>query len=310
MLMPLAQPKQMLVKPVTAHFVGAVPALKKERIPKHKCLQEITALQTPVELELAEELSRGKRLALLGRLAAEIAHEINNPLNAILLIAENALRFPGEDVEHAFKLIREEAARAGQITKNVLGFARAAPTLKTLEDLNEIVTHAVALASRYIHSDRLVCAMELDESLPLVLMNVTGIEQVLVNLVKNAAEASAGLVRVVVRTAKAADGVVISVADDGPGIHWNLIPDLFTPFISIKGDTGGTGLGLSVSHRIIADHGGHITVESAPGHGTVFTIRLNAVDSTPALIVPQISAPVLLVHASGSGNAIESIVLV
>lgn len=144
-----------------------------------------------------------RRLASLGRLSAEIAHETNNLLNAILLTAENALRFPSKgDAALAFKTIRDEASRAGRTARNVLGAAWSSPITNTLVNFNEVATDAVALARRYVGSTRLKCTLDLDESLPQVSLNATAIEQVIVNLLKNAAEAADGIARVVVHTAK------------------------------------------------------------------------------------------------------------
>lgn len=227
------------------------------------------------------ELNDLRRLAALGRLSAEIAHEINNPLNTILLTAEQALLFPdSEDVARAFKLIRDEVTRAGRITKNVLRLARGSAA-KSPADLNEVVTGAIELACRYIHADRLTCTMELALDLPPVAINATAIEQVIVNLLKNAAEAGGGPVHVIVRTAKSTNGVLITIADDGPGIRPSQFRNLFTPFVSTKRDTGGTGLGLSICRRIIADHGGKLSATSTPGCGSIFTIELNTVDTSP-----------------------------
>lgn len=271
------------------------PGTESERIRRPARLPKSMVIRSRVEEEPLEESASAKRLALLGRLAAEIAHEINNPLNAILLTAETALRFPGGDVKLAFQLICDEASRAGLITKNVLGYARKAHVVQTLGDLNEVVRQAVSLACRYNRSDRLVCAMELDDSLPQVSMNSAGIEQVLVNLIKNAAESASRLVSVVVRTVKTKDGVDISVTDDGPGIQTDVLRDLFTPFNSTKHNNGGTGLGLSICRRIVDDHGGKITVKSLLSHGSVFTVKLNgdkakAADSPAAREQPPAQA--------------------
>jgi two-component system NtrC family sensor kinase len=233
----------------------------------------------------ATELADLRRFAALGRLSAEIAHEINNPLNAILLTAEAALLFPDrDDAVRAFELIRDEVTRAGRITKSVLGFARGS-TVKTPANLNEVVKSAVELACRYIHSHRLTCTMELAADLPPVAMNITGIEQVVVNLMKNAAEAGGGPVHVVVQTANSVDGVLVTIADDGPGIRPDRMHDLFLPLVSTKRDSGGTGLGLSISRRIIADHGGQLTVTSTFGLGSTFTIRLPADKTSLALTI-------------------------
>jgi signal transduction histidine kinase len=232
-----------------------------------------------------KELSELQRLAALGKLSAEIAHEINNPLNTILLAAENALRFPGEeDVALAFKIIRDEASRAGRITRYLLELAAGVPAQNTLVNLNEVVTDAVALARRYVGAHRLECTLDLADSLPAVSLNVTGIEQVIVNLLKNAAEAGNGLARVVVRTAKTTEGVIVGIADDGPGINSDGLRDLFTPFVSTKRNSGGTGLGLNISRRIISELGGELTAVSKLGLGTVFTICLNSVESSSALL--------------------------
>lgn len=223
-----------------------------------------------------EHLRRSERLASVGTLAAGIAHEINNPLNAILMTAQYARR-SGAKIEpsRAFSIICDEAVRGGNIVKGILKFAKEETAPKSLADLNELVRHTRDLIKAYFSTEKsLTVDLQLDAGLPQVMVNATAIEQVLVNLMNNAFEASDGAARVTVRTGYEFDKVLVEVHDNGPGIPEESLPHIFDPFFSTKRSTGGTGLGLSICHGIIADHGGSIRVDSARNKGTTFLIEL------------------------------------
>jgi PAS domain S-box-containing protein len=223
-----------------------------------------------------EHLRRSERLASLGTLAAGIAHEINNPLNAIVITARYALKNPKFDRDKAFETICNEAMRGGEIVRGILRFAKEEKVTKTPTDLNELIKHTRDLAKTYLGSNRLSVELELAENLPPLMLNSTAIEQVLFNLINNAAEASQGETSVVVRTHSGSEVVRVEVRDNGPGIPEDTLPRIFDPFFSTKRSAGGTGLGLSICHGIILEHGGSITVDSQLGQGTVFSIQLPA----------------------------------
>lgn len=223
-----------------------------------------------------EQLRHSERVASIGTLAAGIAHEINNPLNSILMTAQYSLRSKdlSEISKKNFETIAAEARRCGKIIKSVLKFARAERTEKHLGDLNEVVEIAVQLASTYKHSAGLSVRHQLDPSLPQVLFNATELQQVLINLIQNAVDACGENGIIDVRTKRRDKVVEVVVRDNGPGIAGDHLSRIFDPFFSTKLNSGGTGLGLSIVHGIIADHEGTIRVESSLGHGTSFIINL------------------------------------
>lgn len=239
------------------------------------------------QLELSQErLRRSERLASLGTLATGIAHEINNPVNAILLSSEYALMVRGEPeweavIDGTLRDIVEQAKRCGKIVRNVLRFARKeAEAQRGPQDVNEIVRRAADLTRSYVGEARLALELDLDPSLPPAMLDATQIEQVVVNLIQNAAQVTSGSVRVQLSTQRQNGDVVIRVKDDGPGIPHEHLRHIFDPFFSTRREKGGTGLGLSMVHGIITEHNGWIDVESQAGQGATFTIHLPA--SCPA----------------------------
>lgn len=230
------------------------------------------------ELEQSQEkLRHSERLASIGTLAAGVAHEIRNPLNSILLIAQYALRYRvdlDDAMKDMLKNMSSEAKRCATIIKNILLFAKAEKTERAPQDINTVIRHAADIAKGYFGSARLQISLELQEHNIPVLLNSTEIEQVLINLINNAAEATPQEVKVLLSTEQIQDRVRLRIADNGPGIPEEIINHIFDPFFSTKRKRGNTGLGLSLSHGIIADHGGTMSVSSKVGAGTTFLIEL------------------------------------
>jgi signal transduction histidine kinase len=245
-------------------------------------VQELARSERELALKTAaERLRRAERLAAIGTLAAGIAHEINNPVNSILVTAEAArLAAAGEGgraaLERALRVIEAEAERCGRIVRNVLGLARDEHSDKEVADCNAIVRAAVEMAHKYARSRGARIDLDLDlDSLP-VLASAVDLQQVLLNLIQNAVDAAEnGEVTIAVATRRGGDGeVVLTVADDGPGMAPEVRDRVFDPFFSTRRSKGGTGLGLSLAHGIVAEHGGSIGVESEPGKGARFSIVL------------------------------------
>jgi PAS domain S-box-containing protein len=234
---------------------------------------------------LEEALRGAERLASMGTVAAGLAHEINNPLAAILANAELALAALQERPEvtrASLEAIAAAAQRGGRIVKSVLQFARAERTEKSPEGINAIARAAADLASLDVARGGARLETDLAGDLPAALVNPTQIEQVLVNLVHNAIEAGGAGTRVVLRTRAVAGGVQITVEDDGPGMSGADRARAFDPFFTTRRGEGGTGLGLSVSHGIVADHGGSIDLAPREGGGTTVTIVLPRAAPAPA----------------------------
>jgi two-component system, sporulation sensor kinase A len=230
------------------------------------------------------ELRRADRLVTLGTFAAGVAHEINNPVGAILLASEVALErireeSPDSHAAVALARIAEHARRCGAIVGSMLDYAAQARTERRACDVNGLVQQSVALVHAYAreHSAkiRLACALDL----PHIRANAVEIEQVFVNLLRNALESRREPVSIEVETGHGKRGVWVRVRDDGDGIPEAARARVFEPFFSTKSARGGTGLGLAIARRIVSDHGGDIRVEDAPGGGTCFVVELPAHES-------------------------------
>ncbi len=224
-------------------------------------------------------LRRAQRLASLGTMAAGIAHEINNPIAAVLNSAEAALIArdhprAGPIIEECLRNVVDSAHRCGEIVSNVLKFARQEPTEKSPYDLNVLVKAARERSLNQSGRQSVVIDLDLADRLPAVQINAVAIEQVLVNLIRNAAQASNDVVRITIHTQHANGAVRLSVEDDGPGMTRHQLEHALDPFFSTRHNRGGTGLGLSIAHGIINEHGGQMEIDSELGRGTVVSIEL------------------------------------
>ena len=238
------------------------------------------------ELQRAQEqMIQAEKLSSLGKLAAVVAHEINNPLSGILTYAKLMRKWieRGDDLpsrsgemRDALSLIESESRRCGEIVRSLLMFARAAPMNVSDVDVNRIIHQCVKLVEHKLDLANIVCEVSLDEHLPPVRGDGGQIEQLLLALVMNAIDAMPreGVLRL--STDVDGAGVVIVVEDNGTGIDPALLPRLFEPFATTKEEGKGVGLGLAISQGIVERHHGKIAVDSQPGRGTKFTITLPA----------------------------------
>src|SRR5262245_37365122 len=232
-----------------------------------------------------EQLRRVDRLVALGTFAAGVAHEINNPVAAILLAAEVALERPGvrnadSPVLATLESIAAHARRCGSIVHAMLDFASHGRSERKRQETNVLVARALSLVEAYAGehgaSLELICAPG-----PLVIhANDVEIEQVLVNLVRNAVESGPG-VSVKVETRNLGEQVEIRVTDDGAGIPKDARELVFEPFFSSKRASGGTGLGLAIARRIVSEHGGEIRIEDPESRGARFLLPLPLDAGTP-----------------------------
>jgi len=225
--------------------------------------------------EQHQQLIQSDKLASLGRLAAGVAHEINNPLTGVLTYSSFLLK-RAEDAEtrEDLEIIVRETKRCRQIVKNLLDFARQARPNKSDVDLDGVIRRALEILRNRLTLEGVSVDVDVARDLPSIKADRDQLVQVLVNLIVNAADAlgkTGGTITI--RSAKAAGGVVLEVADNGCGINSENLNKIFDPFFSTKGHEG-TGLGLAVVWGIVNEHGGAIEVASNTGRGTVFTIRL------------------------------------
>ncbi|MEP0848478.1 MAG: hypothetical protein HRF50_16855 [Phycisphaerae bacterium] len=234
---------------------------------------------------LFEQLRHADRLATIGQLAAGVGHELNEPLGNVLGFAQLLRKSPElpESANVDLQKIIDAALHAREVIRKLLLFSRQTPPRRTAVDLNALVRDGLYfLESRCAkHDIRLI--RELAPDLPTIVADPGQMQQVLVNLIVNAIQAMPGGGRLTVRTVADSDHVTLTVEDTGHGMSAEVARHVFDPFFTTKDVGEGTGLGLSVVHGIVTSHGGSIRVESAPGCGARFYVRLprNGADGPP-----------------------------
>lgn len=223
-------------------------------------------------------LSQSEKLASLGRLAAGIAHEINNPLTGVLTYSHLLLKNtpPGSPEREDLEVIVRETTRCRQIVKELLDFARERKSERKPSDLNRVIRNTISLVENQVSSHNVEIRTELDPELPEILIDANQIQQVFTNLALNAAEAmpEGGAITIATSSPENERFVRAEVSDTGTGIPEENLRKIFDPFFTTKEGGAGTGLGLAVTYGIIERHNGTIEVRSEVGKGTTFIIRL------------------------------------
>lgn len=225
-----------------------------------------------------DELIKANKLSALGEMASSIAHEIKNPLIAIQGFAKRIEKAtdPAKIEEHA-KLIDGEAARLSAVLTKLLDFSRMSGPKTEPVNANDVVDDTVLFMEHHLTRFKQV-SLTLDKGgdLPNAEIDRIHIQQALVNIIMNAAQAMPQGGVITIRTASAGDNVSISVSDQGTGIKEEDLERIFEPFFSTKGKGEGTGLGLSLTRRLVEANNGRIEVKSSPGNGSTFTLLLPA----------------------------------
>ncbi|HUO81864.1 MAG TPA: CheR family methyltransferase [Gammaproteobacteria bacterium] len=240
------------------------------------------------DAETQDKLQRAERLASLGTLAGGIAHEINNPLNAIWMTAELAKQglSAGRDAARLSELLDRivaECRRSAAITRGVLSFASRDGKLPgTTVNINATARTLPDLLHRKLERHGAALVLDLDEGLPEIEAHPIEIERILSNLVQNAAEQGAKRITVETAAADEGAGIRIRVMDDGPGIPPAIMQRIFDPFFSTRRAAGGTGLGLSLVHRFVDNLGGMVSAANRPAGGAEFVIDLPGAQAAPA----------------------------
>jgi|GEM_PF-4783011 len=247
-------------------------------------LHDMTRARELEQHRMREQLFESEKMAATGRLAASIAHEINNPLEAIknslyLLVQQSDEDDPNRQF---LELAQRETERVSRIIRQMLGVSR--PSIaKSAVNVNEILLDALQLLGPQLRQGKVLVHLQLDDSLPTINASADQLKQVFLNLILNAKEAMLQGGGLLIQTRLAHEGdteflagrhVIVRIRDDGAGIPAEVLPRVFEPFFSTKMERHGTGLGLWVCKDIIQHHGGQIIVRSMVGKGTTFLIAL------------------------------------
>jgi two-component system sensor kinase FixL len=249
-------------------------------------MRDLTA-QRAAELSarsLEMRLSQVGRFNLMGEMAAGIAHEINQPLSAIATYAQAAKRIMEQEqpdtqtLVDICKKIDDQALRAGRVLENLRKFIRKQEIQPEPSDVNRAIGDVLDLIEADARAEGLRVAVQLEEGLPLANANPVQLQQVVLNLTRNAVDAmrdSAGAGRergIAIKTEHIRDGVRISVADHGPGVSRQLGDNIFHPFVTTK--RSGLGVGLAISRTIVQAYGGSLTYRDNPAGGAIFVVDL------------------------------------
>jgi two-component system, NtrC family, sensor kinase len=228
-------------------------------------------------IRLEASLAQSEKLAAVGQLAAGVAHEINNPLTAVIANAQLLQRSlpPDSDLQESVDLIVIAGGRAAQVVRNLLDFSRKEQYRFEPTDVNETIRKALGLVQHEILSRSITLTFAPDDGIPRLLASGDHLQGLWLNLLLNALDAfegAPGEIRITTRYQDTA--IQILFEDNGRGIPAEYLPRIFEPFFTTKSPGRGTGLGLSVCHQIVKQHGGTILVESKTGKGTLFTVVL------------------------------------
>lgn len=254
--------------------VASYPVLNEDK----KIVQAIMVENNITERRrLEDSLIQNEKLAAVGQLAAGMAHEINNPLAAIIANAQLIRREAkaNKDITESADLIEQAGVRASQTISDLLRFSRQESYTFTETNLNDSIKKVVSLLQFRITRKNAKVILDLQPKIPIINASEDHLQSVWVNLVVNALDAAGETpLEITITTRYANDEFIILFADNGKGIPQDRLSKIFTPFYTTKAPGSGTGLGLSICHRIVTNHGGEIRVESRLGHGTRFIIIL------------------------------------
>ncbi len=244
---------------------------RMERIREEKC-------------RLDEQLLQSQKLAALGELSTGLAHEINTPLAIIRQETEWMEHLLGNppfagnsgasEFADCLAEVMRQIGRVTEVTHNMLGFARKREPVRQETELNDLVADMLVLVEKEARNRNIAVVRDFEPDLPPLVTDSPLLRQVLLNLLNNALQAVGSDGTITVSTRQEGEACLLRVADTGPGIAPEHLDKIFNPFFTTKPPGQGTGLGLSISLAIVNRLGGTIGVDSAPGRGAVFTVRL------------------------------------
>ncbi|QUV98999.1 PAS-domain containing protein [Chloracidobacterium sp. MS 40/45] len=255
------------------------------------CFEDMT-----IRVRLEEQLREADKLSSIGLLAAGVAHEVNTPLAGIssytqMLLAECSDHDPRRSI---LEKIRRQTLRASDIVNNLLNFSRTGNSTFAPVDLATILDDTIQLLETHLRGTAIEIHKDYGGKLPPVWGHASKLQQVFMNLMLNARDAMPHGGVLTITTAVHGNAVTIAVSDTGIGIPAEIIHRIYDPFFTTKEVGHGTGLGLAVSYGIVQEHGGHVFVESAPGQGTTFRVKLPVASTQvapPGAPAPFVAAP-------------------
>ena len=250
-----------------------------------KTLEDRVAEKTRELKSAHDHMLHVEKMASMGKMAAVVAHEVNNPLSGILTYAKLLRKWVGsgqavhekrEEAMQCLELIAAESRRCGDLIKNLLSLSRTAPMNVQSTDLREVIDRSLLLVRHQLEIGGIDLQLKLARDLPRVPCDPAQIEQVLLALIMNAIDAMPRGGNLWLETQLSPDetAIQIRVRDDGAGIAPDVLPEIFEPFMTTKENGRGVGLGLAISRGIVERHDGHIEVQSELGRGTIFTVTL------------------------------------
>ncbi|HEX3371826.1 MAG TPA: ATP-binding protein, partial [Candidatus Acidoferrales bacterium] len=295
----------------TQHKSGAWRVFRASARPLHDETGRIigviaSARDITEQQRLQQQLIQSERLAAMGQMIAGVAHELNNPLTAILGVTE-LLRDQSTDERKSrqLDLAHRQARRAAHIVQSLLVFSRPSTPRNTLLHLPDLVLRTLQLHEHSLHANHIQVDVSARHDLPTVQGDANQLTQVFLNLIVNAEQAinevrDHGNLRI--RLGVVGDRVLITFQDDGVGIRRELLPRIFDPFFTTKRPGRGTGLGLSICLAIIREHNGDISAQPQPDGGSVFTVTLPVCTESVAVLNPVTSSKSSVVPISDAAN--------
>jgi signal transduction histidine kinase len=255
-------------------------------------LQELENTQQELQARIAAQqaaearLIQTTKLAAVGEMAAGVAHELNNPLTTVVGFSELVLEsLPPESTQRSdLDVVLREARRARDVVRRLLDFSRQSETIRVRADVNEVVQDVLSLMHHLFNINGVEIDAKFPDNLPWVMIDRNQMKQVFLNLLNNALNAMPKggelTVHSMTQLRYGKQHVCVAIKDNGLGISPENLSRIFEPFFTTRAGQGGTGLGLSVTYGIVAEHGGVIEVESALGSGSTFTVFLPVEDDS------------------------------
>ncbi len=273
-----------ITKPISDHALHLSLERAKERYTSRKKLQDYAKFLEKQAADQAQILHQDKMMSL-GRLAASVVHEINNPLSGILnysrlmskILKKSPLKEEKIDKFRQYlELIESETERCSKIVSSLLAFSRKSPPSIGPVQIQELLHKCTSLSRHKLELQNIALATSYQPNVPAIQGDVNQLQQCIINLIFNAIDAmpEGGDLRLESQYQADKAQVIIAITDTGAGIPEDKLPHIFEPFFTTKQEGYGVGLGLSTVYGIVDHHNGRIDVKSRPGHGTTFTITL------------------------------------